>query len=140
MCEIPSNVSVHDRKLREEKKLKCKLLGCHVSNHRTARSELCTYHEFYVNKTSLESAVDERLRLLYPQFYGEYDVVFISLWLLASQVWWFVFEIIIFVVLFCELILYFEQSIIIFTHQYYSLIYLHTFLQIRTYRSRTSYR
>ena len=67
---IPKSVVDLENDLRKEGKVRCKFYGCHGVKHRTKASKDCTYHKYKKNSL-LKSAMDAKLRSLYPHCYGE---------------------------------------------------------------------
>ena len=70
---IPSSVKVKEKELRKQGAVRCKMFGCHGKNHRTNKSKHCTYHSI-IRNSDITIAMENRLRALYPEDYGEFIV------------------------------------------------------------------
>ena len=66
---VPEEIKEKENALRTSNKVLCRLYGCHGKTHRTQGSKLCAYHNCKT-KLELRSAVDEKLRELYPSHYA----------------------------------------------------------------------
>ena len=66
---IPPEVEKQDADRKEQLEVQCKLPGCYNTNHIRRSSRFCTYYK--VSKEQLQSAIDFRLREMFPASYGE---------------------------------------------------------------------
>ena len=66
---IPPDVKKMDREKKDEQEVKCKLAGCYKKDHVRRNNKACTYYK--VPQVELESAINSKLKELYPSSYGK---------------------------------------------------------------------
>ena len=68
---VPTAVLKKETEKKQRLKVDCGLFGCYVKGHKRITSKKCKYHNMK-NEDDLHKAVDEEMRLIYPEEYGEF--------------------------------------------------------------------
>ena len=87
---MPPDVERMDREKKETLEIKCKLAGCYKEQtHMRRSSKMCTYYK--VPPDRLQSAIDAKLRELYPTFYSEYLVLMLFIFVFRMKSFLYLF-------------------------------------------------